>query len=211
MRYTTLYLQLCVVGCCAPMAPRSLVGEVLQLLHNSPPCQEEHLLLGLLPRNLPSLSAASSLPPPLADKKAYTNNGAKVVFLKQRPLNRPPRASGSICVGCDRNLPEAALFCSISCKLDETGGKLCIHVPNSEFLVLPLEEGQMTPDSVLSMRTDSGSSSGGLAGCMYLDSTATTEAVKGKRSVVPSRFGPGCRPASEYNRRKGTPHRSPLH
>ncbi|KAG6432344.1 hypothetical protein SASPL_103920 [Salvia splendens] len=213
-----LYLQLCVVGCCAPMAPGSLVGEVLQLLHNTPPCQEErqeHLLLGLLPRNMPSLSTASSLPPPLADKKTYTNNGAKVVFLKQRPLNRPPRASARICVGCDRNLPESALFCSISCKLDhmvETGGKLCIHVPNSEFLALPLDDGQMTPDSVLSMRTDSGSSSGGLADCMYLNSTATSEAVKGKRSV-PTGFGPGCRPASEYimNRRKGTPHRSPLH
>lgn len=94
----------------------------------------------------------------------------------------------------------------------ETGAKLSIHVPNSEFLGLPLDDGQMTPDSVLSMRTDSGSSSGGLADCMHLDSTATTEAVKGKRSV-PTRFGPGCRPASEYimNRRKGTPHRSPLH
>ncbi|XP_042024229.1 protein RGF1 INDUCIBLE TRANSCRIPTION FACTOR 1-like [Salvia splendens] len=147
--------------------------------------------------------------------QTYTNNGAKVVFLKQRPLNRPPRASARICVGCDRNLPESALFCSISCKLDhmvETGGKLCIHVPNSEFLALPLDDGQMTPDSVLSMRTDSGSSSGGLADCMYLNSTATSEAVKGKRSV-PTGFGPGCRPASEYimNRRKGTPHRSPLH
>ncbi|KAL1543394.1 protein RGF1 INDUCIBLE TRANSCRIPTION FACTOR 1-like [Salvia divinorum] len=140
-----------------------------------------------------------------AQIQTYTNNGAKVVFLNQRPLTRPPRASGSLCVGCDRNMSESALFCSISCKLDhmlETSGKLSIHVPNTEFLVLP-DDGQMTPGG--SMRSDSGSSSGDLADSPYLSST--------KKRSIPTVFRPGCRPASEYmmNRRKGTPHRSPLH
>ncbi|XP_057807363.1 protein RGF1 INDUCIBLE TRANSCRIPTION FACTOR 1 isoform X2 [Salvia miltiorrhiza] len=159
-----------------------------------------------------------------AQIQTYTTNSAKVVFLNQRPLTRPPRASGNVCVGCDRNLQELSLFCSISCKLDhilETGGELSSHIRNCEFLVLPdgADDGQMTADSVLepsgSTRTDSGSSSGGLGECPYLISTATTEVVRKKRSG-PAGFRPGCRPASEIsesimNRRKGTPQRSPLH
>lgn len=110
-----------------------------------------------------------------------------------------------------------------------SGCKLSMYLRKCEFLALPepgLDDGQMTPDSVLehagSMRTESGSSSGGGAGlieCPNLSCTATTEVVKKKRSNLPgcrSAMRPACRPANEIsesmmNRRKGTPHRSPLH
>ncbi|KAL6569365.1 hypothetical protein OROMI_013879 [Orobanche minor] len=163
--------------------------------------------------------------------QSYTNNGAKVVFLNPRVQTRPPRASGSFCITCDRNLQEPALYCSISCKLQDivkNGCKLWTYLRKCEFLVLPelgLDDGQMTPDSVLepacSMRTESGSSSGGGGGgadglmeCPNLLCTAaTTEVVRKKRTTG---FRPACRPVTEIsgcmmNRRKGTPQRSPLH
>ncbi|PIN06486.1 hypothetical protein CDL12_20966 [Handroanthus impetiginosus] len=168
-----------------------------------------------------------------AQVQSYTTNSAKVVFLNQRPQTRPPRASGNLCITCDRNLQESSLFCSISCKLQHilrTGCKLSMYLRKCEFLALPepgLDDGQMTPDSVLeqtvSIRTESGSSSGGAAGlmdCPNLSCTATTEVVKKKRSNLPgcrSAIRPACRPVSEIsesmilNRRKGTPHRSPFH
>ncbi|KAL0425824.1 UNVERIFIED_CONTAM: hypothetical protein Sradi_1117200 [Sesamum radiatum] len=167
-----------------------------------------------------------------AQVQSYTTNSAKVVFLNQRPQTRPPRASGNLCITCDRNLQESSLFCSISCKLQHilrSGCKLSMYLRKCEFLALPepgLDDGQMTPDSVLehagSMRTESGSSSGGGAGlieCPNLSCTATTEVVKKKRSNLPgcrSAMRPACRPVNEIsesmmNRRKGTPHRSPLH
>ncbi|KAK6162543.1 hypothetical protein DH2020_002384 [Rehmannia glutinosa] len=167
-----------------------------------------------------------------AQVQCYTTNSAKVVLLNQRPQTRPPRASGSLCITCDRNLQESSLFCSLSCKLQHvlrTGCKLSKYLRKCEFLALPeqgLDDGQMTPDSVLepagSMRTESGSSSGvpaGLIECPNLICTATTEVVKKKRSNLPgcsTGFRPACGPVSEIsecmmNRRKGTPHRSPLH
>ncbi|KAK6142956.1 hypothetical protein DH2020_023304 [Rehmannia glutinosa] len=105
-----------------------------------------------------------------------------------------------------------------------TGCKLSKYLRKCEFLALSepgLDDGQMTPDSVLeptgSVRTESGSSNGiaaGLSECPALTSTATTEIVRKKRSTLPgirSAFTPACRPVSEINRRKGTPHRSPLY
>ncbi|KAL0429046.1 UNVERIFIED_CONTAM: hypothetical protein Sradi_0530600 [Sesamum radiatum] len=158
-----------------------------------------------------------------AQVQSYTTNSAKVVFLNQRPQTRPPRASGNLCITCDRNLQESSLFCSLSCKLQHilrSGCKLSMYLRKCEFLALPepgLDDGQMTPDSVLehagSMRTESGSSSGGGAGlieCPNLSCTATTEVVKKKRSNLPgcrSAMRPACRPVNEMsesmmNRRK---------
>lgn len=87
-----------------------------------------------------------------------------------------------------------------------------------------LDDGLMTPDSVLepsgSNRTSSGS--GGYIGIdckTALACTATTEVVRKKRTGVIT-FRPPCRPAcspvseisgSLMNRRKGTPHRAPLY
>ncbi|VFQ75759.1 unnamed protein product [Cuscuta campestris] len=124
--------------------------------------------------------------------QAYTNNGAKVVFLKRRPLTRPCRArSGNPCLNCDRVLQIPHVFCSISCKLQHL---LSRGVQLSELISVhddggggdsPATEewggedaaGRMTPVTVLeplcSVKTDSGCS--GSVDCRTPCCTATTE------------------------------------
>ncbi|XP_022749256.1 uncharacterized protein LOC111298790 [Durio zibethinus] len=48
----------------------------------------------------------------------YTINGAKVIFLNQRPQARSCKGSANICFTCDRILQEPFHFCSLSCKVD---------------------------------------------------------------------------------------------
>ncbi|KAL3616512.1 hypothetical protein CASFOL_039902 [Castilleja foliolosa] len=161
-----------------------------------------------------------------AHVQSYINNSAKVVFLKQRPQTRAAKNSGNLCVTCDRRLQELSLYCSIYCKVEHVIGNGCelsMYLRKCEFLALPdpgSEDGQMTPDSVLEpaglMWTESGSSSGLMAGlveCPNLICTATTEIAKKKRSSLSTGgFRPACKPASDMpTRRKSTPQRSPLH
>ncbi|XAR63195.1 hypothetical protein NMG60_11023047 [Bertholletia excelsa] len=165
--------------------------------------------------------------------QSYTTNSAKVVFLNQRPQTRPFRGAGNFCITCERALQEQYLFCSLSCKLQNilrTAGTVSKYVFECEQLTLPelgLDDGQMTPDSVLepggSLRTSSGSSgSGGGVDCRTIRCTAaTTEVVRKKRSsvagfraVAAASCRPVCSPTPEIvaaGRRKGTPHRSPLY
>ncbi|PQP93921.1 uncharacterized protein Pyn_10834 [Prunus yedoensis var. nudiflora] len=136
---------------------------------------------------------------------------------------------GNICSTCDRSLQDPYLFCSLNCKIDyvlRSEGGLSKYLLECKFMSLPesgLDDGQMTPDSVLepagSTRTSSGSYGFGEVGCLALACTATTEIVRKKRSSM-SAFRTACRPAfspvSEIsaglmNRRKGTPHRAPLY
>ncbi|KAL6565866.1 hypothetical protein OROHE_004921 [Orobanche hederae] len=152
--------------------------------------------------------------------QCYTNNSAKVVFLNQRPQSsRHNRTVPNFCINCHRNLQPSYLFCSLSCKIQHilrTGCKLSKYLRDCEFLTLSEPgsyDGQMTPDSVLehagSVRTDSD-----LSESPPLICTATTEVVRKKRSNLTGlrpACGPAYRPVSEINRRKGTPHRSPLY
>lgn len=107
-----------------------------------------------------------------------------------------------------------------------TEGGLSKYLLECKFMSLPesgLDDGQMTPDSVLepavSTRTSSGSCGFGDVGCLALACTATTEIVRKKRSSM-STYRTACRPvfspvseisAGLMNRRKGTPHRAPLY
>ncbi|CAF1928977.1 hypothetical protein Bca4012_072201 [Brassica carinata] len=47
----------------------------------------------------------------------YTINGAKVIFINQRPQSRV-KVSSNVCFTCDRILREPFNFCSLSCKVD---------------------------------------------------------------------------------------------
>ncbi|KAK4765181.1 hypothetical protein SAY86_026271 [Trapa natans] len=49
----------------------------------------------------------------------YTINGAKVIFLNERPqTSRSFKGSANICLNCDRILQEPFHFCSLQCKVD---------------------------------------------------------------------------------------------
>ncbi|KAL9315592.1 hypothetical protein ACSQ67_016593 [Phaseolus vulgaris] len=162
--------------------------------------------------------------------QSYTTNSAKVVFLNQRPQTRNFRGSGNFCSTCDRSLQDPYHFCSLSCKINylvRTTGSLSGYLFECNYLPLSesgLDDGLMTPDSVLepagSARTSSGSGGYGGADCRTtLACTATTEIVRKKRTGG-SGFRPPCRPACSpvseisaglMNRRKGNPQRSPLY
>ncbi|XP_028243247.1 uncharacterized protein LOC114421497 isoform X2 [Glycine soja] len=48
----------------------------------------------------------------------YTINGAKVIFLNQRPQSRSCKGTANACCTCDRILQEPFHFCCLSCKVD---------------------------------------------------------------------------------------------
>nr|XP_011469168.1 PREDICTED: uncharacterized protein LOC101304144 [Fragaria vesca subsp. vesca] len=159
--------------------------------------------------------------------QSYTSNGAKVVFLNQRQLPKNYRSHGKVCITCDRNLQDAYLYCSLSCKIDhviQTEGGLSQYLRECNSMAPPdpnSDDGLRTPNSVLepagsatSVRTSSGSGGYGELGCMSLACTATTEIVRKKRSSL---LRAACRPVISpvleisAGRKKGTPHRAPLH
>ncbi|XP_021889552.1 uncharacterized protein LOC110808374 [Carica papaya] len=158
--------------------------------------------------------------------QSYTTNSAKVVFINQRPQTRQFRGSGNICSTCDRSLQDPYLFCSLSCKINylvRTQGGVSKFLFDCKFLPLPeqgLDDGLMTPESVLepagSAHTSSGSGGYGEVCSRTLGCTATTEIVRKKRSSLSAACRPMCSPVSEIsaslmNRRKKTPHRAPLY
>ncbi|KAK6260834.1 hypothetical protein SCA6_015308 [Theobroma cacao] len=162
--------------------------------------------------------------------QSYITNSAKVIFINQRPQTRQFRGSGNFCSTCDRSLQDPYLFCSLSCKVPSffinyllrTEDGLSKFLFECNFLPLPeagLDDGLVTPDSVLepsgSTKTSSGSGGYGEVWCRAVACTATTEIVKKKRSSL-TVCRPTCPPASEVsgsliNRRKKTPHRAPLY
>ncbi|CAH9110228.1 unnamed protein product [Cuscuta epithymum] len=163
--------------------------------------------------------------------QSYTNNGAKVVFLKSRPFSKTCRSSGNPCLNCDRVLQNPYLYCSISCKLQHllrSGSQLAKYIHSYDrrtMLEWDLEDGLMTPNTVLepagSVKTDSGGSGSpsGVVDCRTFCCTATTEVVRKKRSNLLSFRSSELRrsfcPVMEIagavnNRRKGVPQRSPL-
>ncbi|KAK1304307.1 hypothetical protein QJS10_CPB11g01447 [Acorus calamus] len=162
----------------------------------------------------------------------YTINRAKVVFLNQRPQNRPFKGSGNICFTCDRILQEPFHYCSLSCKVDhvvlqgEDLSSILYGFDESDFAFSRFENLQMdgsdtveededqttTPNSILedpmSYRSSTSQNHQHHNHHQHqssVDSENSTE-VKKKKAT-------GFLPQivlSLSNRRKGAPHRSPL-
>ncbi|KAK6935201.1 PLATZ transcription factor, partial [Dillenia turbinata] len=147
--------------------------------------------------------------------QSYTANSAKVIYIRQRPQNRPFK-NGNNCITCSRNLQDPFFFCSLFCKIQNlitSEGSALKEVSNFR---IPAIYGL---DSFVSIRSSSGSIFDGEAvSCRAIACTATTEFAKKKRttiSVPRSFFPPTCSPAAEVavamNKRKGVPQRSPLY
>ncbi|GMI98318.1 hypothetical protein like AT3G60670 [Hibiscus trionum] len=158
--------------------------------------------------------------------QSYITNGAKVIFINQRPQTRQFRGSGNFCTVCDRSLQDPYLFCSLSCKVNyllRTEDGLSKFLFECNYLPLNdsgLDDGLVTPDSVLepscSTRTSSGSGGYEEVWCRALASTATTMEVVRKKRTTLTVCRPTCPAVSEVsgslmNRRKKTPQRAPLY
>ncbi|KAK3131035.1 hypothetical protein QOZ80_6BG0501190 [Eleusine coracana subsp. coracana] len=154
--------------------------------------------------------------------QSYTINGAKVIFLKQRPQSRPFKGSGNVCLTCARILQEPFHFCCLSCKVDHVmmqGGDLSniLYAPGGGvpdlgcgFENLRFEDdaggqqyGQVTPDSILEdpNATGGGSSTAG---------SRNNVVVPARKKKSSSGFFPQLVLSLGGNRRKGAPHRAPL-
>ncbi|GJN39058.1 hypothetical protein PR202_gb28152 [Eleusine coracana subsp. coracana] len=143
--------------------------------------------------------------------QSYTINGAKVIFLKQRPQSRPFKGSGNVCLTCARILQEPFHFCCLSCK----GGDLSniLYAPGGGvpdlgcgFENLRFEDdaaGQVTPNSILEdpNATGGGSSTAG---------SRNNVVVPARKKKSSSGFFPQLVLSLGGNRRKGAPHRAPL-
>ncbi|KAG6522547.1 protein RGF1 INDUCIBLE TRANSCRIPTION FACTOR 1-like [Zingiber officinale] len=124
--------------------------------------------------------------------QTYTINSAKIVFLNERPQQRPGKGVINSCENCGRGLLDSFRFCSIGCKLEgmRTDPELSFAVrpkPGREWM-----RGSESDESVSSQRkTPVPLVSGGNDGSGSVSSETTAP----------------CRPRS---RRKGIPHRSPF-
>ncbi|KAL1546481.1 protein RGF1 INDUCIBLE TRANSCRIPTION FACTOR 1-like [Salvia divinorum] len=136
-----------------------------------------------------------------AQVQYYKTNSAKVVFLNRRPPTRPSKACSNFCINCDKNLQDSYLFCCLFCKIQHlarNGSKnsMCNF---AAFCEPGSEDGLLTPESVLEL-SGSGEQQRGL---LITDIVTRKKRSNHLRSM--------CTPVYVMNRRKSTPHRSPLY
>ncbi|KAH7546072.1 hypothetical protein FEM48_Zijuj01G0161700 [Ziziphus jujuba var. spinosa] len=156
----------------------------------------------------------------------YTINGAKVIFLNQRPQSRTCKGSANICFTCDRILQEPFHFCSLACKVDHLvyqGEDLAVilyRFNESDFTISQFEGLRMDGSEVIdddSQITHSSILEDPLA--QYNASSCSNDASSNsvisrepdiiKKKKKGSGFLPGI-VLSLSSRRKGAPHRAPL-
>ncbi|RID53136.1 hypothetical protein BRARA_G00556 [Brassica rapa] len=143
----------------------------------------------------------------------YTINGAKVIFINQRPQSRA-KVSSNVCFTCDRILQEPFHFCSLSCKVDyliyqgDDLSSILYRIDESDFTFASLrmdghdqfgEISTMVDDAddimVISDQSEQGNNS--------------NKKEKKKKKKKESNYFPGM-VLSLGSRRKGAPHRAPF-
>ncbi|XP_010519010.1 PREDICTED: uncharacterized protein LOC104798561 [Tarenaya hassleriana] len=152
----------------------------------------------------------------------YTINGAKVIFLNQRPQSRA-KVSSNVCFNCDRILQDPFHFCSLSCKVDH----LVYHCADLSSILYRINESDFAFSRLEGLRVDMNdhqmeysdrtnpSESGDGGGNMVIsdrsepvdDGNANENKKKNKKKE--RNFLPGI-VLSLGSRRKGAPQRSPL-
>ncbi|XP_078165986.1 protein RGF1 INDUCIBLE TRANSCRIPTION FACTOR 1-like [Carex rostrata] len=124
----------------------------------------------------------------------YVINGAKIVFLNERPQPRLGKGVTNTCEICSRSLPDSFRFCSLGCKLN--GMK---QDPDLSFALRPKSSrDDYSDDSYSPKKLRKNTASAAMSheeGC-HLNTNS---------------LSPGTPPIVSYrtSRRKGVPHRSP--
>nr|CAD1825711.1 unnamed protein product [Ananas comosus var. bracteatus] len=162
--------------------------------------------------------------------QSYIINNSKVIFIKKRPQNRQFKGSGNFCTSCDRALQEPYIHCSLECKVDYvlTCKKNISIYPrtidrskliSSEF-VAPYEldrafdhENNDTPHAAIvegdeAMGSSDSENLSGAFGNFVHKRRSELKLFPRLASRVSSDDHDMV--ATNMNRRKGTPHRSPL-
>ncbi|PON37832.1 B-box-type zinc finger [Parasponia andersonii] len=158
----------------------------------------------------------------------YTINGAKVIFLNQRPQSRSCKGSANICFTCDRILQEPFHFCSLSCKVDylvnqgDDLSTILYRFDESDFTIsqfegLRMDGSEVIDDDISPILEDHtlqyGHSSGGSRDQATSNSAILREPAAANSTVKKKNKGGGFLPGivlSLSSRRKGAPHRAPL-
>ncbi|TKY59684.1 hypothetical protein E2542_SST16777 [Spatholobus suberectus] len=123
----------------------------------------------------------------------YTINGAKVIFLNQRPQSRSCKGTANACCTCDRILQDPFHFCSLSCKVDHMvcEGEGLSSIIESDFTFLQFE----------GLRVDCYTQFVPTSSC---SNTEATSSIANNTTNNNGFF------LSLGSRRKGAPHRAPL-
>ncbi|KAL5578243.1 hypothetical protein UlMin_019942 [Ulmus minor] len=139
----------------------------------------------------------------------YTINGAKVIFLNQRPQSRSCKGSGNICFTCERILQEPFHFCSLSCKVNY----LVNQGEDLSAILFRFDESDFTISQFEGLRMDGSEIIDDDDGPILEDQSTSNSAIFREPNTVKKKGSSGFLPGivlSLGNRRKGAPHRAPL-
>jgi len=139
--------------------------------------------------------------------QTYIINSARVVFLNERPQQRPGKGVTNTCEVCQRSLLDTFRFCSLGCKIVGTSGDLRIRKKQAVVKKHQKKKKQHAQQQQQQHR--------GAALDSEDDSSSTSTSRGSDRSSVVQSFTPSTPPATPNSfrtgkRRKGVPHRSPF-
>ncbi|CAL9089331.1 unnamed protein product [Musa textilis] len=127
--------------------------------------------------------------------QTYIINSARVVFLNERPQQRPGKGVTNICEVCERSLVDSFRFCSLGCKI---AGAACDD--NRKKKKHPRKKKNQTKKSTAASDSDAS------------DTSTSRGSVKSNatQSFTPSTPPPTAASFRSAKRRKGIPHRAPF-
>ncbi|CAH2034655.1 unnamed protein product [Thlaspi arvense] len=144
----------------------------------------------------------------------YTINGAKVIFINQRPQSRA-KVSSNVCFTCDRILQEPFHFCSLSCKVDylvyqgDDLSSILYRIDESDFTFSSLRMDGHDQIGDISTMEDDNEDIMVISDQSEQGNNSNLKEKRKKKKKKDSNYLPGM-VLSLGSRRKGAPHRAPF-